>query len=127
MFKFKPLIGGFSLGLGLVIGFAAMATLDSATLAFVPANPQAIATITARADQPSTAIAQTPSPSIPANPASPNNPLINKGPDHIIYIGLFLLLVTIINVVGLFSKKVKSALIFSSLLSLILIALLLFF
>jgi hypothetical protein len=120
-FKLKRFFWQFSLGLGLILGLSLLG---------IKYNP-AIAVLVSSTTQPVTLLAQSSPPSSTDNRAITGSgilttPLVNKGPDHLVYIGLFLLLVTIINVTGLLSKKLKSALIFSSILALVLIVLLWF-
>ena len=62
---------------------------------------------------------QTPSPT-----PTLNNTLVNSGTQDIVYIGTFLLAVTLIIIIGLLNKKIEYALIFASILSVILIFLL---
>jgi hypothetical protein len=134
--QLKQFFWRFSLGLGLMLGLSVLGGIDYAALAFFPGQPRAIATVSELSQKPMTLIiaqnalppsTQPTNSSVNGQENPTNTPLVSKGPDHLIYIGLFLLVVTLINVAGLFSKKVKSALIFSSVLSVILIALLWFF
>jgi uncharacterized membrane protein len=54
----------------------------------------------------------------------PANPLINQQGEHIIYIGVFLIIVMAAVVVGILNQKVEQAIIFALLLSVVLIVLL---
>ena len=129
--KLKRIFWQFSLGLGLIIGLSFLGINYNLAIAFPSSWQQAIAVVVSPKAQPVTLLTQNSPPPSTNNRAITGSgilttPLVNKGPDHLVYIGLFLLLVTIINVTGLLSKKLKSALIFSSILALVLIVLLWF-
>ena len=129
--KLKRIFWQFSLGLGLIIGLSFLDINYDPAIAFPSSWQQAIAVVVSPKAQSVTLLAQNSPPPSTNNRATTGSgiltmPLVNKGPDHLVYIGLFLLLVTIINVTGLLSKKLKSALIFSSILALVLIVLLWF-
>jgi hypothetical protein len=64
-------------------------------------------------------IIQTPTPT-----PTLNNNLVNSGTQDIVYIGVFLLAISLVIVIGVLNKKIEYALIFASILSVILIALL---
>lgn len=71
--------------------------------------------------RPVSELLQTPSPT-----PTLNNTLVNSGSQDIVYIGTFLLAITIVIIIGLLNKKIEYALIFASILSVILIILLWF-
>jgi hypothetical protein len=56
-----------------------------------------------------------------------NPPLVNSGAQDIVYLGFFGLVIALAIVIGILSKKIEYALIFATILSAILIALLWFF
>jgi hypothetical protein len=62
----------------------------------------------------------------PAPTPTLNNNLINSGTQDIVYIGVFILAITLVIVIGVINKKIEYALVFASILSVILIALLWF-
>ena len=129
--KSKRFLWQFSLSLGLIVGLSFLGMQYDPAIAFPSSWQEAIAALVSPSPQPVSLLAQNASPPTTDNRATTGSgilstPLVNKGPDHLVYIGLFLLLITIINVTGLLSKKIKSALVFSSILALILIVLLWF-
>ncbi|MCA2622166.1 MULTISPECIES: hypothetical protein [unclassified Microcystis] len=65
----------------------------------------------------SSTILQTPTPT-----PTLNNNLVNSGTQDLVYIGVFLLAITLVIVIGIFSKKIEYALIFAATLTVILIA-----
>ena len=69
----------------------------------------------------SSTILQTPTPTPPLN-----NNLVNSGPQDIVYIGVFLLAITLVMVIGIINQKIEYALIFAATLTIILIAFLWF-
>ncbi|TRU47860.1 MAG: hypothetical protein EWV91_10230 [Microcystis aeruginosa Ma_QC_Ca_00000000_S207] len=65
----------------------------------------------------SSTILQTPTPT-----PTLNNNLVNSGTQYLVYIGVFLLAISLVIVIGIFSKKIEYALIFAATLTVILIA-----
>ncbi|MCA2640567.1 MULTISPECIES: hypothetical protein [unclassified Microcystis] len=65
----------------------------------------------------SSTILQTPTPT-----PTLNNNLVNSGTQDLVYIGVFLLAISLVIVIGIFSKKIEYALIFAATLTVILIA-----
>jgi dipeptide/tripeptide permease len=65
----------------------------------------------------SSTILQTPTPT-----PTLNNNLVNSGSQNLVYIGVFLLAISLVIVIGIFSKKIEYALIFAATLTVILIA-----
>jgi hypothetical protein len=69
----------------------------------------------------SSTIIQTPTPT-----PTLNNNLVNSGSQDIVYIGVFLLAITLVTVIGIINQKIEYALIFAATLTVILIAFLWF-
>jgi len=69
----------------------------------------------------SSTILQTPTPT-----PTLNNNLVNSGSQDIVYIGVFLLAITLVTVIGIINQKIEYALIFAATLTVILIAFLWF-
>ncbi|AKV69645.1 MULTISPECIES: hypothetical protein [Microcystis] len=69
----------------------------------------------------SSTILQTPTPT-----TTLNNNLVNSGSQDLVYIGVFLLAITLVMVIGIINKKIEYALIFAATLTVILIAFLWF-
>jgi hypothetical protein len=65
----------------------------------------------------SSTIIQTPTPT-----PTLNNNLVNSGSQDIVYIGVFLLAITLVTVIGIINQKIEYALIFAATLTVILIA-----
>lgn len=65
----------------------------------------------------SSTILQTPTPT-----PTLNNNLVNSGSQNLVYIGVFLLAISLVIVIGIFSKKIEYALIFAATLTVILVA-----
>jgi hypothetical protein len=65
----------------------------------------------------SSTILQTPTPT-----PTLNNNLVNSGTQDLVYIGVFLLAISLVIVIGIFSKKIEYALIFAATLTVILVA-----
>ncbi|WP_159249492.1 hypothetical protein [Microcystis aeruginosa] len=55
-----------------------------------------------------------------------NNNLVNSGSQYLVYIGVFLLAITVVMVIGIINQKIEYALIFAATLTIILIAFLWF-
>lgn len=69
----------------------------------------------------SSTILQTPTPT-----PTLNNNLVNSGSQNLVYIGVFLLAITLVVVIGIINQKIEYALIFAATLTIILIAFLWF-
>ena len=69
----------------------------------------------------SSTILQTPTPT-----PTLNNNLVNSGTQDLVYIGVFLLAITLVTVIGIINQKIEYALIFAATLTVILIAFLWF-
>lgn len=69
----------------------------------------------------SSTILQTPTPT-----TTLNNNLVNSGTQDLVYIGVFLLAITLVMVIGIINQKIEYALIFAATLTIILIAFLWF-
>ncbi|CCI16042.1 conserved hypothetical protein [Microcystis aeruginosa PCC 9806] len=69
----------------------------------------------------SSTILQTPTPT-----TTLNNNLVNSGSQNLVYIGVFLLAITLVMVIGIINQKIEYALIFAATLTIILIAFLWF-
>jgi len=69
----------------------------------------------------SSTILQTPTPT-----TTLNNNLVNSGTQYLVYIGVFLLAITLVMVIGIINQKIEYALIFAATLTIILIAFLWF-
>ncbi len=65
----------------------------------------------------SSTILQTPTPT-----TTLNNNLVNSGTQDLVYIGVFLLAITLVIVIGIINQKIEYALIFAATLTAILIA-----
>ena len=65
----------------------------------------------------SSTILQTPTPT-----PTLNNHLVNSGSQNLVYIGVFLLAITLIIVIGIINQKIEYALIFAATLTAILVA-----
>ncbi|MCZ8118080.1 MAG: hypothetical protein O9295_08460 [Microcystis sp. LE18-22.4A] len=65
----------------------------------------------------SSTILQTPTPT-----TTLNNNLVNSGTQDLVYIGVFLLAITLVIVIGIINQKIEYALIFAATLTVILIA-----
>ncbi|MCA2692108.1 MULTISPECIES: hypothetical protein [unclassified Microcystis] len=65
----------------------------------------------------SSTIIQTPTP-----PPTLNNNLVNSGTQDLVYIGVFLLAITLVVVIGIINQKIEYALIFAATLTVILVA-----
>jgi len=65
----------------------------------------------------SSTILQTPTPT-----PTLNNNLVNSGSQYLVYIGVFLLAITVVMVIGIINQKIEYALIFAATLTVILVA-----
>ncbi|GEA26245.1 hypothetical protein MiAbW_00794 [Microcystis aeruginosa NIES-4325] len=65
----------------------------------------------------SSTIIQTPSPT-----PTLNNNLVNSGTQYLVYIGVFLLAITLVIVIGIINQKIEYAIIFAATLTVILVA-----